>query len=210
MNFELHLKALNGRQFEGYASVFGNVDVQGDVVAPGAFKASLAERRPVMLWMHQPDQVPGAWDEVREDSKGLRVVGTLAPTTLGDEMLSLLKMEAVRGLSIGFRTVDSEWRNDARVLKQVDLHEISLVSLAANPLAEVTAVKSRLSARGEHVPDRRSFERDLREKMCLSRSVARKVADEIYASSAGADAGRSGYDADEAESIARDILRSLA
>ena len=30
--------------FEGYASVYGNKDSHGDVVEPGAFKDSLAER----------------------------------------------------------------------------------------------------------------------------------------------------------------------
>jgi phage head maturation protease len=44
--FEIDAKAINDQgEFEGYLSVFGNVDQGGDVVAPGAFAKSL-QRRP--------------------------------------------------------------------------------------------------------------------------------------------------------------------
>ena len=185
LNFGLEIKALSDREFEGHGSVFGNVDLGGDVVVPGAFKRSLADHRkagtlPQMFWMHKPDQVAGAWTDMREDAKGLYVRGELADTVLGNEMRTLLKMKAVRGLSIGYRTIDSDFSRDGeRILKEVDLWEVSLVSLAMNPLAKVEASKSRLSDLGEYVPSEREFERTLRDTG-LSRNVARHICAKVF------------------------------
>lgn len=176
----LEIKTLKTRQISGLGSVFGNVDLGGDVVAKGAFIDSLAEHEaagdiPKMFWMHNPEKVAGRWDDMREESDGLLVEGTLAKTPLGEEMRELLKMKAVRGLSIGYYTRDSEFTNDGvRILKELDLQEVSIVSLAMNPLATVQAVKSRLSSAGEYVPTAREFEHKLRD-VGLSQSVAKKL-----------------------------------
>lgn len=185
LSFGLELKALSDGQFEGHGSMFGNVDLGGDIVIPGAFKASLAEHKrngtmPQMFWMHDPAKVAGRWDEMREDRKGLYVKGTLAATALGDEMRTLLKMDAVRGLSIGYRTRESDWDDEGnRLLKAVDLWEVSLVSLPMNPLAQVTHAKSRLSASGEYVPTPREFERILRDVGC-SKTVAKRICGKVF------------------------------
>ncbi len=205
LSLGLEIKALSDRQFEGHGSIFGNVDLGGDIVARGAFTGSLAAhkaagRMPQMFWMHQPDQVPGKWLEMREDTKGLYVKGQLAPTPLGDEMYTLLGMKAVGGLSIGYRTLEREWREDeehgaVRVLKAVDLWEVSLVSLAMNPLARVTGAKARLSDRGEYVPTARELERILRDAGC-SKSVAMRVVSKTLE---GGHAWRDAEDAGEDE-----------
>lgn len=181
LNFALEIKTLGAREFEGYGSIFGNVDLGGDVVLPGAFKKSLSKHKadgslPQMFWMHRPDQVPGMWTDMSEDKKGLYVKGSLADTQLGNEIHTLLKMKAVRGLSIGYQTVESEFDKDGvRKLKEVDLWEVSPVSLAMNPMAKIDAVKSRLSAAGEYVPTEREFERLLRDAGC-SRKLAEVMA----------------------------------
>lgn len=168
LRVSFEIKALGSREFEGHGSVFRNVDLGGDVVVPGAFKRTLAAhkksgRLPQMFWMHQPDKVPGKWTHMEEDDKGLYTRGVLADTDLGNEMHTLLKLDAVRGLSIGYKTREADFDNDGnRLLKEVDLWEVSLVSLAMNPLAEVEAVKSRLSRDGVYVPDVREFEQFLR------------------------------------------------
>lgn len=178
MPFEV--KTLKTRQIEGYGSIFGNVDLGGDIVARGAFKDSLAEHEaagtnPQMFWMHDWSKVAGRWDSMAEDNTGLAVKGTLADTELGNEMRTLLKMKAVRGLSIGFFIKDADYRDDGiRVIKSADLVETSLVSLGMNPMATVTAVKSRLSAAGEYVPTAREFERKLRD-VGLSQSIAKRL-----------------------------------
>jgi len=189
LNLKFDIKALSDREFEGYGSVFHNVDLVGDIMAPGSFRKSLARHRtngtmPLMFWMHQPDQVAGAWQSMTEDEHGLKVKGVLADTPLGNEMRTLLGMKALRGLSIGFYVRDREWEDDeehgaVRVIKEVELVEVSLVSLAANPLAEVTASKARLSAAGEYVPTAREFEAVLR-KSGYSRSVAERIALKVF------------------------------
>lgn len=183
LNAPLLLKgALKNGEFEGYGSTFGNEDLGGDVVLPGAFSRTLADHRakgtlPQMFWMHQMDQVPGKWLSMSEDEDGLKVKGVLASTTLGNDMHTLMKMDAVRGLSIGYRAKDYDWDKEGRrLLKEIELWEVSIVSLAMNPLAEITGVKSRLSARGEYVPSRREMEAKFRAMGCSQRTASTLVA----------------------------------
>lgn len=186
ITFPIEAKRVSDRQFEGYGSIFGNVDLGGDVVIRGAFAQTLADHKargtlPQMFWMHDPSSVPGKWDDVREDEKGLYVKGTFANTRLGNELRELMSMKAVRGLSIGFRIIDREYNDEGvRILKAVDLWEVSVVSLAMNPLAQVTRSKSRLSEMGELVPSERELERMFRD-MGMSKSVSRRVTSRIFA-----------------------------
>lgn len=137
------------------------------MVTRGAFAQTLAAHKaagtwPLMFWMHQPDQVAGAWLDMHEDESGLRVRGKLADTALGNEVHELLRMKALRGLSIGYRTVERDFNGDGvRILKTVELLEVSIVSLAMNPLATVERVKTGTASDGAFVPTRRQFEREL-------------------------------------------------
>ena len=176
----LSIKALNDREFEGHGSIFGNVDLGGDIVVKGAFEKSLTTHKaagslPAMFWMHDPARVAGKWLDMSEDDKGLRVKGVLADTPLGNEIHTLLKMDAVGGLSIGYTTGKSGYdKAGNRLIKEAELWEVSVVSLPMNPLAQVQHVKSQLSAAGEYVPTVREFERILRDVGC-SKSVARRL-----------------------------------
>jgi HK97 family phage prohead protease len=209
MNITLEIKAVSGREFEGHGSVFNNVDLGGDIVMPGAFAKSLADHEsagslPQMFWMHRADQVPGVWTAMKEDSKGLYVKGELVKTPLGDEMHTLLNRKAVRGLSIGYQVKDAEYdkQTGAYRLKEIDLWEVSLVSLAMNPLAQVEAMKSRLSGDGEYVPTEREFERLLREAGC-SRKVAATLVAKLY------DTPSRGILDDDVDPEAAEVLKSL-
>ena len=63
---------------EGHASLFGLADLSGDVVAPGAFAASLATRRTIpMLFQHDPSEPIGVWTAITEDARGLHVRGEI-------------------------------------------------------------------------------------------------------------------------------------
>lgn len=185
LTIPLEIKALNDGEFEGHGSVFGNEDLGGDVVMPGAFKRTLAKHRndgslPQMFWMHDPSRVCGKWLDMSEDENGLRVKGVLAPTPLGEEIRTLLKMDAVRGLSIGYSVTDDDYSKDGtRLLKDVELWEVSVVSLPMNPLAQVAHAKSQLSATGEYVPTAREFERTLRDVGCSQR-VAKTILSKVY------------------------------
>lgn len=188
-NMAFELKALKDRQFEGYGSVFGNVDYGGDVVIQGAFAKTLADHKdrgvlPQMFWMHQMDKVPGKWLAMEEDTKGLYVKGEFVNTPLGDEIHTLVQQKAVRGLSIGFVTTERAYDKEGnRLIKEVDLWEVSPVSLAMNPLASVTAAKSRLSRDFEYVPETREFKRQLEEHLCdigCSKRVAMRLISNMF------------------------------
>lgn len=143
----LELKADDAGLVEGYGSVFGGLDSYGDTIEPGAFASSIAKRKPKMLWQHRMDKPIGVWDEVAEDGKGLRLKGRIADTELGKEARQLIKMGAMDGLSIGYRTLRDEMRGNARILKEVDLWEVSFVTIPADAAATVTGLKSMATER---------------------------------------------------------------
>lgn len=142
----LEIKADADGIIEGYGSVFGGVDAYGDTIQQGAFTDTLRVRKPKMLWQHRMDMPIGVWDDVYEDAKGLHVRGRIAKTTLAQDARELAQMGALDGLSIGFRTVSDEMRGNNRVIKQVDLYEVSLVTIPADKQAIITSVKSLASA----------------------------------------------------------------
>lgn len=215
----LEIKRVSGRKFEGHGSIFGNTDLGGDIVLPGAFARTLADHKakgtmPLMFWMHQPDQVPGVWLDMAEDKDGLFVAGELVDTGLGRDVSILLDRKAVRGLSIGYGAEEVAWgREGERLLKQVALHEVSIVSMAMNPLARVEALKARLSRDGEYVPTERELERLFRDAGC-SKAVSRTLITRLMIdTSAGGmpaprwDAGA--VDDDEEKAAAQSALRLL-
>ena len=136
----------NGTAIEGYASLFGKIDQGGDVVRPGAYLASLkrlsdAGRRVKMLWQHDPGRPIGVWDAVHEDDHGLFVRGRILPDVAqGREAAALVAAGAIDGLSIGYRTITSERDGKGRrVLRELDLWEVSLVTFPMLPDARVGA-----------------------------------------------------------------------
>ena len=144
--FETSRAVEGGVEISGYASLFGSVDQGGDRVAPGAYTASLAEhgkagRSVKMLWQHDPAQPIGVWDEVREDARGLWVKGRLLDgVAKGREAAALVTAGALDGLSIGYRTVRAaKDEKGHRVLSQLDLWEVSLVTFPMLPDARVGA-----------------------------------------------------------------------
>jgi HK97 family phage prohead protease len=118
--------------FEGYASLFGVPDGAGDVVAPGAFAASLRKRPPRevrMLYQHFAHEPIGVWDQIAEDARGLYVRGRLTlDVTRAREVRALIADGALNGLSIGFRTVRARRDAGMRTLQEIELWEISVVT----------------------------------------------------------------------------------
>ncbi len=129
---------------EGWASRFWVRDLNDDVVAKGAFAESLARsgaRGVKMLHQHDGSAPVGVWDEVRENAEGLFVKGRVLDVTPEGRMAAaLVRAGAVDGLSIGFRAVKA--RGDAsgrlRVLTQVELWEVSLVTFPMLPSARLS------------------------------------------------------------------------
>lgn len=181
---ELLLKAdSDDGTFSGYASIFGNKDLGGDIVEEGAFVKSLRKRKAKqvkMLWQHKTDMPIGVYDRISEDGDGLKVSGRLALGTQGGkDAYELLKMGAIDGLSIGYKADPAKQHYDEkrrrRYLKEVDLMEISLVTFPMNPKATIQAVKG---------TDRtiRDWEKFLRDEGNLSRSESKVAAKAISSS----------------------------
>ncbi len=169
--------------FEGYASVFNNKDLGNDVIRRGAFLESISERSPKgikLLYQHKSDEPIGVIDSLEEDSKGLKIKGRLAMgTQKGKEVFELMKMGALDSMSIGYRLKPDGYKYDPkekrRIIKSVDLMEISLVTFPMNPKAKVTKVKL-----AEMNPT--EIEKYLRDVGGMSVSLAKESAPILYKS----------------------------
>ncbi len=175
LDFALEIKGVNDNGvFEGYASTFGERDLGGDIVVAGAFSKSLKARTAKGVRMfsdHDSRKRIGVWTNIDEDEKGLYVKGRLLLEKQdGKEAYIDLKEGALDGMSIGFRTKQDSYdgRRKARMLKEVDLLEISLVPFPMNESARVTAVKS--------VKTIREFEDFLRDVGGYSNAAAKAIA----------------------------------
>jgi len=148
--------------FSGYGAVFHNEDRTGDIIEPGAFKATLATALQTkarvgsavmypLLWMHNADKPVGGVTLAREDAKGLYIEGQCdLDIELGRMAFRGLQQGYANAFSIGYDTVRATRdKRGIRHLLEVKLWEVSLVTsgFAANPEALVQAgsVKSATS-----------------------------------------------------------------
>lgn len=161
--------------FAGYASVFNVIDSYNDMLLKGAFTNTLKEKNQgsdvKMLWQHHSDQPIGKYLKIQEDNYGLFVEGQLLLNLQkGKEVYELVKRGIVNGLSIGYSVKSSKIMEEKsiRIISEVDLWEISLVTFPANEKALVTFVKNTIP---ETVRD---FEHLLR-KVGFSRSKAKAI-----------------------------------
>lgn len=181
-SFNLKIKAVQEDGFfSGYGAVFGNVDWYNDVILPGAFVKSLEKwaeknKMPPVLWNHNDGEPIGVYTNIYEDEKGLFVEGRLLIDDVprAKSTHALLKAGAIDGLSIGYKTKKANQQtNGIRELIELDLGEISIVTMPANEESLITSVKSKLED-GE-LPTLPEFEKFLRESG-FSKSQATAIA----------------------------------
>lgn len=169
------LKSSDTGTFSGYASIFGNVDLGGDVVERGAFKEIVtnSEGKVVTLWQHDT-RSPIGTATVREDAKGLYFDGALVmEDARARAALAHMKAKSVEGMSIGYDTLPGGadfTEGGVRMLKALKLWEISLVTWGMNPLAGVTSAKMR------QMTTIREFEDFLRDEGGFSNAQAKLLA----------------------------------
>jgi len=165
--------------FSGLGAVFGNIDFGGDIIVRGAFDKTLADieannKTIPILWQHDPWTPIGVWESMKSVDEGLQVDGHLLIDHVQQarEAHSLMKAKAVSGLSIGFRIPagGQEWDDEqnVRVIKEIDLHEVSIVTFPMNDEARIDAVKAAEMTQ-------RQMERVLTNEAKLSRTVARQL-----------------------------------
>lgn len=142
--FQLEIKEMDDEgNFSGHAAVFGNVDLKGDIIQKGAFKKTIKDKNgkiPILL-QHNPSNPIGI-GQIKEDAHGLKIEGKLSlGVQAAKEAFILLKDKVIDGLSIGFDVIKDDFEGRTRILKEIRLWEVSLVTFPANPLATVTSVK---------------------------------------------------------------------
>mgnify|MGYP002510837940 CR=1 FL=1 len=132
----MHIKA--------YALAFGNVDSYGDVILPNAcdkFLASEDADRMRLCYQHDRADVIGVITGKGVDSYGMWIEADILPTALGKDVQLLLDKGALNEFSIGYRTdkcyyeMREGYKYEIRVLEEITIREVSLVSIAANPKA---------------------------------------------------------------------------
>ncbi|OWJ76980.1 HK97 family phage prohead protease [Haematobacter genomosp. 1] len=149
--FSFEVKAEPTGHISGYASTFGGEpDRHGDVVSKGAFARTLDEHRaqgtlPAMLWSHQIESPIGKWLTIEEDPAGLFVVGQInLKTAMGREAFEHIQAGDVGAFSIGYVVPEGGRRYVGKgvfALDEVELAEISIVSVPANRRARITSAK---------------------------------------------------------------------
>lgn len=143
---------MSGVLIEGYASLWGQADLNGDVTARGAFAESLKGTGASgvrMLHQHESRAPVGVWDELVEDERGLFVRGRIMDWSPEARFAqALARAGAMDGLSIGFRAVKARREGRLRVLSGVELWEVSLVTFPMLPGARFGINRAPCSARG--------------------------------------------------------------
>lgn len=139
--------------FTGLASTFGNIDRTDDIIEKGAFVESINQMKrenqnlPV-LWQHKIDMPLGIYVEFEENEEGLFVKGRMpkSDTFVSGRVIPQMKVGSITKMSIGFTIKDSEFETineeSIRVIKKVKLWEVSLVTIPANPKANITDMKA--------------------------------------------------------------------
>lgn len=138
------------RTVTGYFSTFGFKDSYGDVIQPGAFVKTVAQRGPAgtnRIWhldQHDPYRRLAKPGVLKEDETGLYFESTLPDTALARDILVLYQEGHITEHSIGYDVVVGEWNSDEKIyyLKEVRLWEGSCVTWGANEHTPTLGVKS--------------------------------------------------------------------
>ena len=142
---KLEIKSLTDQGvFSGMASVFGNKDLGGDVVEPGAFTRTLSHKggEVPILFSHDTTQ-PIGLGRLKEGPRGLEINGELVmESSKAREVYALMKKGVLKGLSIGYDTVKDQIVNGVRHLQELKLYEVSVVTFPMNEMAQIFDVKS--------------------------------------------------------------------
>ncbi len=142
----LTIKSINEEQriLEGIATTPAP-DRVNDVVVPEGIKFKLPFP---FLYQHRSDKPIGNVVAASIDKEGMRVKIQVSPSLPAvpwiDEAWALIKAKLVRGLSIGFRSLEESWDKTLNGYKylSVEILELSAVTIPANAEASITSVKA--------------------------------------------------------------------
>lgn len=132
-------------RISGWAAYFGNIDSYGDIIEPGAFSKTLIERKDRIAFCYQHDiwNPIGKIELIEERDKGLWIDVLISGAE--DDIKTKVKEGILKEMSIGYRTVNSKSEirdsQEVNILTEIKLIEVSLVTVAANPLAVIESMK---------------------------------------------------------------------
>lgn len=139
----------DSRTIKGYASVFGNLDSDGDRIMKGAYAKTLKEwgpdgkKRIKLVAQHNMSNPIGKITEMKEDEYGLYIEAKMSEATLGNDYYIMAKEGLIDEFSVGFVAKQKDENKDGGYdIKEIKLYEVSMVSVAANDRAVVTDVKT--------------------------------------------------------------------
>jgi HK97 family phage prohead protease len=163
-NYELKDLDEKSGVIQAYVSIFGNIDSDGDMVVPGAFKKTISERGPESeqprikhLWQHSPWEVIGIPQAMSEDTKGLLVTSKFGSDQFSQDKLQQHKDGLITEFSIGYNVIKEKairTDNEYNELQELKLWEYSSVTWGANSLTHVVDAKSDTDTVLERLNDR--------------------------------------------------------
>lgn len=147
------VKAGDAGTISGYFSTYDRIpDSYGDVIAEGAFTETLKARKESghpfpLCWNHDLDQIIGTVDNIEDTEKGPLMTASFFDTPLAQEKRALVLSGCVYQFSFAYEVkkaaqVELEDGTKANELRELELFEVSIVPIPANPRAEVTEIKS--------------------------------------------------------------------
>ncbi len=135
----------------GYFAMFGNKDLDGDIIERGAFAKTIQERGPngkqliKYLLDHDKTKVVAKITDLYEDEKGLYYEAKIGSHSLGQDFMKMIESEIVNQHSFGFRIIKEQYDqlSKANRIKEVFMYEGSAVQfLGANPETTFIGLKS--------------------------------------------------------------------
>lgn len=145
---ESEINGVRGFVFEGYASKWGIVDLEGDVTVKGCFTQTLREGLPLVKEEHI--RTVGRCIDAKEDDIGLWVKGFVPHDDATSFLYKLMKIGAVAQMSYGWKAYaggTKRLNNGNRQLTNIKLYEVSPVSFGMLPDTEILSVKAMVTDR---------------------------------------------------------------
>jgi HK97 family phage prohead protease len=139
----------------GYFAMFGNKDLDGDIIEPGSFTKTIQERGPKgkqlikYLLDHDKTKVVAKIANLYEDAKGLRYEAKIGSHNAGQDFQKMVESELINQHSFGFRTIKEMYDDATKAnrIKEVMMYEGSAVQfLGANPETTFIDLKSEQDA----------------------------------------------------------------
>ena len=154
-NFDLIKSDEDAGKISGYFSTYDRIpDSYGDVIAKGAFTETIQKRKESghpfpLCFNHDLNQIIGALypEDIEDTDQGPLMTASFFDTPLAQEKRALVKSGVVYQFSFMYDVLEAgpttlENGTKANELKKLDLFEVSIVPVPANPRAEVTDVKA--------------------------------------------------------------------